>query len=188
MGALLSWMLLAAETPFICAFRDGSFPKIFAKENKNATPYVSLLVSALITQTVLLLFYSFSTGANMGAEGNSPLLQNLYYAAISLAVICALVPYCLSCVLAIIESTKEKKIAPLVFAIISIIFFCAVFYAMKVYAVAAVIIYTLGAIVRVFVHIQRKEKIPLQEIIVYGILLILSIWACIAIGTGRVSL
>lgn len=187
MGALLSWMLLAAETPFICAFRDGSFPKVFAKENKNATPYVSLFVSAIITQTVLLLFYSFSTGANMGAEGNSPLLQNLYYAAISLAVICALVPYCLSCVLAIIESRKEKKIAPLVYALISILFFCAVFIAMWKYAVAAVIIYTLGACVRVLVHIQRKEEVPLQEIIVYSVLFLLSVGACFIIGTGQIS-
>lgn len=92
-GAFISWLLLAAETPYICAVQDGAFPQKFAKSNDRATPIFSLTITNIITQIVLILFYAFSTSPDITARGNAPLLQNLYSAALSLSVICSLIPY-----------------------------------------------------------------------------------------------
>ena len=47
---------ILAEVPFACA-KDGTFPKIFAKENKNGTPSFALLVSSIAMQLTMVLVY-----------------------------------------------------------------------------------------------------------------------------------
>ncbi len=47
-GAMLGYAIIASETPFEAA-RQGSFPPIFAKTNKNGAPIVTVLASSSIT-------------------------------------------------------------------------------------------------------------------------------------------
>ncbi len=187
MGALLSWLLLTAETPYISVVKGGSFPKAFARINQRATPVFSLTVTNIITQVVLILLYTFSISADIGARGNAPLLQNLYFAAISLTVVCVLVPYVLSSVLGIKQALQERSTAPVVYALLSIAFFLWVFAAMIKYAAAAVVIYTTGAIFRFFVHRQRREKFPLGEIVFYALMLGGSVVVAYFIGRGQIQ-
>jgi arginine:ornithine antiporter/lysine permease len=59
-GALLSWTLLASETPYTAA-KDGVMPKIFAKENKNNAPSMSLWITNGAIQLFLLVAYLSSS-------------------------------------------------------------------------------------------------------------------------------
>ncbi len=186
MGAFLSWLLIAAEVPYISAVRGSSFPRIFTRINRRATPVFSLTVTNIITQTVLIILYTFSTSADISASGNAPLLQNLYFAAISLTVACVIVPYILSSVLGIKEALYEKITAPVVYGVLGVAFFLWVFVAMFKYAAAAVFIYATGAVVRFFVHREHKKKFPLSEIIFYAAMLVGCIAAAYFISQGAI--
>ena len=71
-GAWLSWTMFAGQLPYEAA-KEGTFPKIFAKENKNGAPITSLTVtnvcvelfmfSYLITASAYNFFYSIASAA-----------------------------------------------------------------------------------------------------------------------------
>lgn len=56
LSSWLVWTMFLAEVPFACA-KDGTFPKIFAKENKNGAPSFALLVSSIAMQLTMVLVY-----------------------------------------------------------------------------------------------------------------------------------
>ncbi|AZV55899.2 arginine-ornithine antiporter [Clostridium sp. AWRP] len=61
LGATLGWTLLAAEIPYIAA-KDGMFPKVFAKENKNGSAVNSLWITNILVEISLILtLFSSST-------------------------------------------------------------------------------------------------------------------------------
>lgn len=186
-GALLSWMLLTAEAPYIAALRDHAFPRAFTRTNRRATPVFSLGVTAVITQLLLVLLYAASSSAEISAPGNAPLLQNLYAAAVSLAVICSMLPYALSAVLGVREARREGRRAPVAYAAISLALIAGVLAAMAKYAAAAVVIYSTGALVRLVVHRERGERFPRGEFAFYAVLLAASAVAAWFVGTGRLQ-
>ncbi len=71
-GAWLSWTMFAGQLPYEAA-KEGTFPKVFAKENKNGAPINSLLFtnvlveifmfSYLITAQAYNFFYSIASAA-----------------------------------------------------------------------------------------------------------------------------
>lgn len=71
-GAWLSWTMFAGQLPYEAA-KEGSFPQIFAKENKNGAPITSLTVTNvlvelfmftyLITAQAYNFFYSIASAA-----------------------------------------------------------------------------------------------------------------------------
>lgn len=71
-GAWLSWTMFAGQLPYEAA-KEGSFPKMFAKENKNGAPITSLTVTNvlvelfmftyLITAQAYNFFYSIASAA-----------------------------------------------------------------------------------------------------------------------------
>lgn len=71
-GAWLSFTMFASEVPYAAA-KSGSFPKLFAKSNKNGAPVNSLIftnilveifmISFLISSEVYHFFYSISSAA-----------------------------------------------------------------------------------------------------------------------------
>lgn len=174
MGAMLSWILLTAEIPYISAIRGGSFPKIFTRINRNATPVFSLSLTIAIIQGLLFLFYLFSESWDMSAVGNAPLLQNFYFAAISLTVACILLPYLLSSFLGIREASRSEKKNVVIFAGICILFLIWVFFAMIKYVAASVLIYSTGIVFRLLVHKGRGQGLPLKEAVFYLFMLLIS--------------
>ncbi len=59
--AWLSWIVISIEVPFAAA-KNGTFPKQFAKENKNGTPVFSLVITTVSMQLALLIAF-FSNDA-----------------------------------------------------------------------------------------------------------------------------
>lgn len=56
-GALNGWILLQGQTPFAAA-RDGAFPAIFGRENKNGVPALALVVSSVLISILLVMNYT----------------------------------------------------------------------------------------------------------------------------------
>lgn len=61
LASWLSWTMITAQMPQSMA-EDGSFPKVFQKENENGSPSVSLWVTSILMQLGMLLVY-FSNNA-----------------------------------------------------------------------------------------------------------------------------
>lgn len=61
LSSWLAWTMITAEIPQAAA-QNGTFPKQFAKENKNGAPSVSLWVTSILMQLAILLVY-FSNNA-----------------------------------------------------------------------------------------------------------------------------
>ncbi|HTU16057.1 MAG TPA: basic amino acid/polyamine antiporter [Solirubrobacterales bacterium] len=55
-ASFLAWTLLIAEIPF-AAGRNGTFPRAFARTNRNGAESVSLWVSTLVMQLTIILVY-----------------------------------------------------------------------------------------------------------------------------------
>lgn len=58
-GALNGWILVQGQMPFAAA-KDQLFPKMFARENKNGTPVIGILVSSLLVSVLMSLNFSKS--------------------------------------------------------------------------------------------------------------------------------
>jgi APA family basic amino acid/polyamine antiporter len=56
-GALNGWILIAGQFPQAVA-KDGLFPRFFARESRQATPALGLLVAAVLTSLVVLTNYT----------------------------------------------------------------------------------------------------------------------------------
>ena len=65
LGAMLGYVIIAAETPFEAA-RQGVFPKSFARTNKNGAPIVTVLISAGITPQISDRVLTLSTCTGRG--------------------------------------------------------------------------------------------------------------------------
>ncbi len=61
LASWLAWTMITAEVPYAAA-KDGTFPKIFSRENKNGSPSVSLWITSLLMQLAMLMVY-FSNDA-----------------------------------------------------------------------------------------------------------------------------
>lgn len=59
--AWLSWELISIEAPYAAA-KEGTFPKAFARENENAAPTFSLLITTICMQAALFIAF-FSANA-----------------------------------------------------------------------------------------------------------------------------
>lgn len=186
MGAMLSWLLLASETPYIAAVRGNAFPKAFAGQNERATPVFSLTVTDIITQTVLILLFVLSDTGRI-ENSKSSVLQNLYAAAISLAGIMILLPYLFSTIFGFRTALKERKYLYLVFAVLGTVYAVWVIYALRIYAAAAVILYTPGIIVYKIAKKERGEKLVWGELVTYGLLAIASIVSIYYIVQGQIK-
>ena len=61
LASWLSWTMIVAEIPYAMA-ENGTFPKLFAKENENEAPSNSLWITSSLMQAAMLLVY-FSNNA-----------------------------------------------------------------------------------------------------------------------------
>ncbi len=61
LASWLAWTMITAEMPYAAA-KDGTFPKIFGRENANGSASVSLWITSLLMQLAMLMVY-FSNNA-----------------------------------------------------------------------------------------------------------------------------
>lgn len=78
-GTTIGWIFLSAEAPFQAA-KQGLFPPIFRKENKNGVPVASLIITNAFSQLFLFLTVSDS-------------LSNAFNFVIQVSTLAYLVPY-----------------------------------------------------------------------------------------------
>ena len=57
MGALNGWILIQGQIP-MAASKDGLFPKVFGKTNKNKSPIIGIALSSVLVSLLMLLNYS----------------------------------------------------------------------------------------------------------------------------------
>jgi APA family basic amino acid/polyamine antiporter len=97
LGALNGWTMVTAEMPFVAA-RDGMFPASFAKEDRNGTPWLGIIVSTAVASVLMAWSYSSQVGLDV--------FTYLVY----LSVVTVAIPYFLSACaqLAFLVSRRRK--------------------------------------------------------------------------------
>lgn len=79
LASWLSWTMITAELPAAAA-RDGTFPKQFAKENKNGSPSFSLIVTSVLMQLAMLLVYFSNNAWNFMLDITGVMVLPAYFA------------------------------------------------------------------------------------------------------------
>lgn len=153
-GALLAWLLIACEIPFL-ASKDNNFPRLFNKVNTNSIPIHGLIVASIITQAFLLVSYFF---------------QAAYYLVINLCASMVLVPYLLTSLFFLKQTVKSKlkKKSKVVYfsnlefilSIISVVYGIWIIYAGGIlYLLFSMVLYGLGFFIYLWAKVESKEPL-----------------------------
>ena len=178
LGALLVWVMLAAETPFIGA-SDNVFPTWFAKQNKAGVAINSLVVTDVCTQ-IFLTSMLFTGGG----------LQTVYTAFITIAANAILVPYVLSSAYAIKVCVQDKlSIKDFLISILATAYALYVIYAAGLAQLGEVfLLYAVGIVIYALARKEKGKKITSGEKIAMGIILVIAVFVVYQIATGAIKL
>ncbi|MCL2869422.1 basic amino acid/polyamine antiporter [Candidatus Saccharibacteria bacterium] len=175
-GAWLAWTLFTLELPYRAA-KQGVFPKVFAKETKKHVPWVSLLITTLVTQ-IFVFSYLIS--------------DRPYNLMFSLCASMILVPYLFVALFQLKESWKEKHNSKgrtwnMIVGAVATIYAVWLLYAGGVeYLLTMVILYALGIGVYVWARkgFGEKRVFKTWEAIVAVLLIIVAIYGVYWMATG----
>jgi len=96
-GALNGWILIQGQMPMAAA-RDHLFPRIFAKENKNGTPALGIVISSLLIS--ILMSMNFTRN-----------LADTFTFMVLLTTLTVLVPYLFSIVSFVMIASKRQALS-----------------------------------------------------------------------------
>lgn len=180
LGAYLSWTLLAAEIPH-AAGRDGTMPKIFAHENKNGSPSVSLWITNGLVQ-IFLIVVLFK--------------QSTYQALFSIASAAILIPYVFSGAYAVklaitgeAYGPNERRGNDLLMGSIATIYGIWLVYASgTTYLYMCAMLYAPGILVYIWSRREHGERsfTPIEGVLAV-LLVIAGVSAAYLIGNGTIS-
>ena len=175
-GVLISWILLAAETPYIAA-NAKVMPRWFAKENKVGVPINSLTITTIVTQ--LFLFFLMI-----------PELQKAYTITYTLGTIVMMLPYLFSTAYAVKLSVTEKyKKRELIISVLASIYSLYVIYAIGLkYFAFSIIIYSIGIIPFVMAKKENGVKLTSREKTVITIMAVAAVAMVVMLIAGIISL
>lgn len=176
LGCLISWVMLAAEIPYVAA-KGGTMPKWFMKQNKNGAPSNSLLLTDILTQIFLLSLLL-------------PVLQSAYNNVFLIATTCMLIPYLFSSLYAI-KVAKDDKLGfkDMFISIIASIYSLYVIFAVGIqYLGAALIMYALGIGIYIKAKKEKEKEITSKEKGAMTVIILLAIFMISMIGIGRIQL
>lgn len=183
LSSWLAWTMITAEMPFAAA-KNGTFPKQFAKENKNGSPSVSLWVTSIIMQIAIFMVY-FS--------------NNAWNTMLSITGVMVLPAYIASTLYLwkLTEDGEYQKIAPkgrffaLMSGVLGTIYGVWLIYAAGFkYLFLAFIFLALGVPVFIWARKQSKDGLPIftkGEVVMLVILLLVTIGAIYAFARGLIS-
>ncbi|AZS51103.1 amino acid permease [Entomomonas moraniae] len=181
LSSWLVWTLLVAELPWACA-KDGTFPKVFAKTNKQGIASVSLWVSTVIMQAAMLLVYFSNNAWNVMLSITGVVLLPAYIGSSAyLWKIVAQKQYPA-------KAMHTAKAAIAISVLATVYGLWLVFSAGLQYFLVGSVIYAIGLIVFIW---ARKEEAPKEavfnkiELIVALVLVALAIIALWMLFTGR---
>ncbi len=180
----LAWTMITAQIPQAAA-ENGTFPKEFAKENEYQAPSVSLWVTSILMQAMILLVYFSNNAWNTMLSITGVMVLPAYFSSCAyLWKICEDGEYP--------TKLSIKRSAALLSSVIGSIYALWLIYAAGLnYLLMAVIFMTLG--IPVFVW-ARKQSAPEQkafsygELILAGLMILISLWAIYAFVRGIVNL
>lgn len=177
LGAWLAWTMFAGELPYEAA-KNGSFPKFFAKQNKNGAPKNALLFTSLLIQVFLftLLF-----------------TEQAYEFAFELASSAILIPYALSAFYQLKFSLKEEKgtkerTKNIVIGLIGSVFSVWLIYAAGLdYLLLTMLLYAPGILVYRLVQKEKGERLfSIKEMVIASVIVALFFLAIVMIATGNI--
>lgn len=178
LGAWLAWTMFAAELPFQAA-KQGSFPKLFAKENKNGAPINSLIFTNVLIQIFLFTFLISSAA---------------YKFAFSLASSAILIPYVFTGFYQLKYSLQEKIGTPRRTQNITIGILASIYGVWLVYAggidffLLTMLLFAPGIFIYAWVQKENKEKIFTKgEWICAGVIVLLFLFCIYQIATGTID-
>lgn len=185
LSSWLVWTILLAWLPYAAA-KDGTFPKIFATENKNQSPSFSLIVSTILMQICMIIVYFANNAWNL---------------ALSITGVMVLPPYIGSTLylwkVAASEKEKypenavQKKWAAWITGCLGTIYGLWLVYAAGIdYLLMASIVYACGIVVFYWARKENaKGEAPFTkgEIFFALILIALAVIAIIMAATGKMS-
>lgn len=96
-GALNGWILIQGQMPMAAA-RDHLFPRIFAKENKNGTPAIGIVISSVLISVLMSLNFTRT-------------LADTYTFMVLLTTLTVLVPYLFSIISFVMMASKHNKLS-----------------------------------------------------------------------------
>ena len=180
----LAWTMVTAQIPQAAA-EDGTFPKIFAKENANDSPSVSLNVTSMAMQLFLLFVYFSNNAWNTMLSITSVMVLPAYFASCAyLWKICEDGEYP--------NNIFYKRSAALITSIIGSIYALWLIYAAGLnYLLMAVVIITLGIPVYICARKEQnrnKEAFSNGEKVFATALVLISIVAIYAFVRGLISI
>ena len=176
-GAWLAWTMFAFELPYQAAKR-GTFPAVFAKENKKGVPYVSLLITNLFVQIFLFTFL---------------VSESAYTFAFSLATTTILIPYALTAFYQVKYSLQEKKTTShrtwnIIVGLVSSLYAIWLVYAAGVdYLLLTALVYAPGILVFTWARLSQKQK-PFRayEILIALVFVALCVLSIYKLTTGQI--
>lgn len=165
----LAWTMICAEVPQV-AGQNGTFPKAFAKKNKNGAASFALLASSLIMQTVILLIY-FS--------------KNAWLTLLAISAICVLPAYFASAAYLLKtcltgEFTQRQstgRALAMVSAVVGAGFCLFMLYASEFkYVAMTPLLITVGLPFFILAHKQHRPETPIftkkERLCFYGLLIV----------------
>jgi arginine:ornithine antiporter/lysine permease len=184
LGALLAWIMIAAEVPYVAAYKDMLFPKTFTATNKSDSPKNSLFISAVCAQIYLFVANFYHSG---------------YLATISMAATMILMPYFFSAIYAFqlvitgesySELEKNIRRKDFIISLIAVIYGVWLIYAAGIkYLLLSSILYAFGLVVYYFARKQAKERLfAKNESIIAVILILVGIFSIYVLCAGKISL
>ena len=96
-GALNGWILIQGQMPMAAA-RDHLFPRIFAKENKNGTPAIGIVISSVLISVLMSLNFTRT-------------LADTFTFMVLLTTLTVLVPYLFSIISFVMIASKHKQLS-----------------------------------------------------------------------------
>ena len=179
-GAWLSWTMFAGQLPYEAA-KEGSFPKMFAKENKNGAPITSLTVTNICVE-IFMFTYLITAQA-----------YNFFYSIASAAI---LIPYAFSAFYQLKYSMQEEKNVSgrtrnIIIGVISSIYACwLLFAAGKNFLLLMSLLFAAG--IPVYWILQKKDNKAKKvfgpvELWIAIIILIAAIYTIYGLIVGQIT-
>lgn len=179
-GAWLSWTMFAGQLPYEAA-KEGSFPKMFAKENKNGAPITSLTVTNICVE-IFMFTYLITAQA-----------YNFFYSIASAAI---LIPYAFSAFYQLKYSMQEEKNVSgrtrnIIIGVISSIYACwLLFAAGKNFLLLMSLLFAAG--IPVYWILQKKDNKAKKvfgpvELCIAIIILIAAIYTIYGLIVGQIT-
>ncbi|MBP1532115.1 MAG: amino acid permease, partial [Alphaproteobacteria bacterium] len=179
----LAWTMVTAQIPQAAA-KNGTFPKIFAKENEHEAPSVSLWITSALMQFFMLMVYFSGNAWNTMLSITSVMVLPAYFSSCAyLWKICEDHEYPQQFII--------RRSEAIISAIIGAVYALWLIYAAGLqYLLLAVIFMVLGIPVYVWASKENnpnREVFTTGETILAGLLTVVAIFAIYAFARGIVN-